>query len=84
MFLWPDYEVLSIFYVYIQMFFYLLSAAVCDSTATMCSVSDFILVEGKFSGQAGYGWTELPSSEMPMYVATCYTSVPFTMPVKYP
>lgn len=65
-----------------HMLFDLLSAAVCDPNTTVYSVSDFILVEGKFSGRAGYVWTELPSSEMPMYVATCYAFVPFWTPAK--
>lgn len=75
---------LSVFCVYTHTFFDLLSAAVCDPTTTVCSVSDFILVEGKFSGQAGYVWTELPSSRMPMYIATCYAFVLFRTPAKYP
>lgn len=45
---------MSVFYVYMKMLFDLISAAVCDPVATMYSVSNFILVEDKFSGQAGY------------------------------
>lgn len=42
---------LSVLCVYMHMIFSLPSAAVCDPTPTVCSVSDFVVVESKFSGQ---------------------------------
>lgn len=39
------------------MLFGLLFGAVCDPTTTACSVSDYLVVESKFSGQIFMNWT---------------------------
>lgn len=43
--------------VYTHMLFGLLCAAVCDLTTAACSVSDYLVVESKFSGQILVNWT---------------------------